>query len=285
VHTGYSARRCAGRYVGGGRVKITPIARERRHTLHFLREIRGFSPVFLGTDVDMTAVTGHRDTRHKYSVVTYVLYAAARVLAAHPEANAAIRGRGRPRIGRYPSVNGKFTLDRTVNGQRIVLSTVLPDLQLTSLGDIQQQVDHFREGDPAEMPEFAGARLLHRLPWPWGGLLFRLGVRPLSRRGTMFGTFAVTSLGHRAVDGFYSVGGTTITLGLGRIADRPAVVDGTVVVAPLMRLSLTFDHRVIDGAEAADILTELKYALENFEDPGDGDRDVTGVSAAVQAER
>jgi pyruvate/2-oxoglutarate dehydrogenase complex dihydrolipoamide acyltransferase (E2) component len=246
-------------------VNITPIARERRHTLQFLREIRAISPVFLGTDVDMSAVVRHRDTRHKYSVVTYVLHTAARVLAAHPEANSAIRGRRFPRVARYPSANGKFTLDRTMNGRRIVLSTVLPDLQKASLADIQRQVDHFRDSDPETMPEFAGARLLQRLPWPLGGLMFRLGVRPLARRGATFGTFAVTSLGHRPVDAFYSVGGTTITLGVGRITERPVVREAAVEIAPLMHLSFTFDHRVIDGAEAADVLAELKYALENFE--------------------
>jgi pyruvate/2-oxoglutarate dehydrogenase complex dihydrolipoamide acyltransferase (E2) component len=245
-------------------VKITPIARERRHTLQFLREIRAVSPVFLGTDVDMSVVVRHRETEHKYSVVSYVLHAAARVLAAHPEANAAMRGRIRPRIARYSAVNGKFTLDRTVGGQRIVLSAVLPDLQQATLQDIQRQVDHYRDGDPETMPEFAGSRLLQQLPWPVRGLLFRLGVRPLSRRGTAFGTFAVTSLGHRPVDSFYSVGGTTITLGVGRIAERPVAQGGEVVVAPVMGLSLTFDHRVIDGAEAADVLADIKHALENF---------------------
>ena len=212
----------------------------------------------------MSAVVRHRENVRKYSVVTYVMHAAARVLAAHPEANAAIRGTIRPQVARYTSVNGKFTLDRTVNGQRIVLSTVLPNLHQASVADIQEQVDRFRDGDPQTMPEFAGARLLQRLPWPVRGLMFRAGVRPLARRGGAFGTFAVTSLGHRPVDDFYSVGGTTITLGVGRIADRPVVRDAELAVAPVMRLSLTFDHRVIDGAEAADVLADLKHALENF---------------------
>jgi pyruvate/2-oxoglutarate dehydrogenase complex dihydrolipoamide acyltransferase (E2) component len=245
-------------------VKSTPIARERRHTLRFLAEISSFAPVFLDTEVDMTAVAAHRAQGQRYSIISYVLYAAARVLRAHPEANAAIRGGIRPRVARYPQVNGKFTLDRTLNGRRIVLSAVLPGLQDTTLKDIQRRLDHFREGDPATMPEFAPVRLLHSLPLPLGGLLFRLGARPLHRRPATMGTFAVTSLGHRAVDSFHSVGGTTVTLGVGRICDRPAVRDGELVIAPTMRLSLAFDHRVIDGAEAADVLTEIKAALEGF---------------------
>ncbi|MFI9274308.1 2-oxo acid dehydrogenase subunit E2 [Kitasatospora sp. NPDC052896] len=247
---------------------VTRIAPERRHTLQFLREIRAFSPVFLDTEVDMSMIQRHRaaarERGERYSVVSYVLHAGGRVLDRHPEANAAIRGTARPKIARYSSVNGKVTLDKTIGGQRVVLSTVLPDLQRAELAEIQHRLAHHRDGDPERMPEYAPTRLLHRLPWPFGGWLFRLGVRPLRRRAGAFGTFAVTSLSHRPVDGFASVGGTTITLGLGQVADRPVVRAGEVVAAPTMRLTLTFDHRVIDGAEAADVLADLKQALESF---------------------
>lgn len=240
-----------------------PIARERGHTLIFLDEIRSTVPVFLDTDVDMTAVQRHRDT-HRFSLVTYVLLAAGRVLAAHPQANAAIRGRFRPRVAHYAEVSGKLTLDKTLNGQRIVLAAVLPGLHRASLAEIQEKIRHYQEADPAVAAEFGGARMLHRLPRPLDAFAYRAAVRPLGRRPEVFGTFALTSLGHRPVDGFHSVGGTTITIGLGRMADRPAVRDGRLTIAPLMRVSLTFDHRVIDGAEAADVLADLKTALEDF---------------------
>lgn len=251
-----------------GPVEQAPVARERHHTLHFLDTIREFSPVFLDTEVDMTAVRAHRadaDARGcRYSTLTYLLHTAARVLAAHPEANAAVRGRLRRRVARYPGAHGKITLDKTLNGQRIVLSAVLRDLERAGLDDIQGQIDRLRSGDPAELPEFSGARLLHRLPWPVGALAYRAAVRPLARRAEAMGTFAVTSLGHRPVDGFHSVGGTTVTLGVGRTQDRPVVRESRVVVAPVLRLNLSFDHRVIDGAEAADVLAEIKEGLEAF---------------------
>ncbi|MET9352427.1 2-oxo acid dehydrogenase subunit E2 [Streptomyces sp. NPDC006617] len=245
-----------------------PLPRQRRQTLYFLEQIRSFSPVFLDTEVDMGEVLRHRDAARadgrRFSVVTYVLHAGARVLAAHPQANAAIHGRRLPRVAHYPQVNAKLALDRTLDGQRAVLSAVLPDLAKADLAHIQQQVSHYRDGDAANMTEFAGVRKLQGLPVPVGRFAFRRFVQPLARRGEVFGTFAVTSLGHRAVDSFHSVGGTTVTLGVGRILVRPVVRDGAVTSAPVMRLSLTFDHRVIDGGEAADILTEIKDALECF---------------------
>jgi hypothetical protein len=248
-----------------------PVARERRHTLYFLREITSFSPVFLDTEVDMGRVLDLRAEARaaggRYSVVSFVLLATARALARHPEANAAVRGRARPRVAHYEEISGKLALDRRVNGRRVVLSAVLPGLRDAELDDVQRKVDHFLAGDPDAMPEYAGVRALHRLPGPVGAALFRRTVRPLARRPAVNGTFAVSSLGHRPVDGFHSVGGTTVTVGVGQIARRPAVRGEEIVARPLMRLSLTFDHRVIDGAEAADVLADIKEGLEDFPAP------------------
>lgn len=267
---------------------IAPVARERRPTLYFLREIRSFAPVHLDTEVDMTRVKAHRSAARAegdhYSWLSYVLHTASRALAAHPAANAAIRGRVRPKVVRFNSVHGKFTMDHTVNGQRVVLSANLPHLQVASLDEIQRKVDHYTRGDAELLPEFAGARLIRKLPWVVGGVAYRSRTRPLRNRAVTVGTFAVTSLSHREVDGFHSVGGTTVTLGLGRIADRPVARDGEVAVAPVMRLNLTFDHRVIDGAEAADLLTDIKHALEEFEDvPAAGTNDVAELKQFVLA--
>ena len=271
--------------MSNGRLAVAAVARERRHTLHFLSEIRAISPVFLDTEVDMTRIRAHRVTARaegrSYSTVTYLLHEAARVLSAHPEANAAIRGRIRPRVARYLPVHGKLTLDKTLGGQRVVLSAVLRDLQHSDLDRIQRQINRFRDGDPATMPEFGPARLVHRLPMLIGRLAVRAGVRPLARRPAAMGTFAVTSLGHRPVDTFFSVGGTTITLGVGSTQERPVARDGQVIIAPMMRLSLTFDHRVIDGAEAADVLAEIKNRLESF--PDFAENAVRPPAAAVQA--
>ncbi|MFD9721491.1 2-oxo acid dehydrogenase subunit E2 [Streptomyces sp. NPDC059076] len=248
-----------------------PLPRERHHTLFFLEVIRDFSPVFLDTEVDMGRVLAHRAAAAagpdavRYARTAYVLQAAGRVLAHHPDANAAVQGGLlRPRIAHYPFVNGKLALDRTLNGRRVVLGTVLPGLQDSGLPAIQAHLDRVRDGDPATSAEFEGVRQLHGLPWSEGRRRFRHAARSLALRPHLTGTFSVTSLGHRAVDSFHSVGGTTTTFGVGRIVDRPVVRRGEITVAPVMRLSLAFDHRAIDGAEAADVLTEVKEALEGL---------------------
>ncbi|MGG0822401.1 dihydrolipoamide acetyltransferase family protein [Paenibacillus turicensis] len=54
-------------------------------------------------------------------------------------------------------------------------------------------------------------------------------------------------------------------LGTGRISEKPVVRDGEVVVAPVMALSLSFDHRLIDGATAQNFMNYIKQLLANPE--------------------
>jgi 2-oxoglutarate dehydrogenase E2 component (dihydrolipoamide succinyltransferase) len=55
----------------------------------------------------------------------------------------------------------------------------------------------------------------------------------------------------------------TAILGMHKIQDRPVVVDGQVVVRPMMYLAMTYDHRLIDGREAVQFLVAIKDALED----------------------
>jgi pyruvate dehydrogenase E2 component (dihydrolipoamide acetyltransferase) len=52
-------------------------------------------------------------------------------------------------------------------------------------------------------------------------------------------------------------------LGTGKISDKPWVKEGQVVIRKVLPLSLTFDHRVNDGAGAAKFLTRLSAYLED----------------------
>ncbi|MBV6423650.1 MAG: Dihydrolipoyllysine-residue succinyltransferase component of 2-oxoglutarate dehydrogenase complex [Steroidobacteraceae bacterium] len=51
-------------------------------------------------------------------------------------------------------------------------------------------------------------------------------------------------------------------LGMHKTQDRPIVVDGEIVVRPMMYIALTYDHRIIDGREAVQFLVAVKEALE-----------------------
>ncbi len=89
--------------------------------------------------------------------------------------------------------------------------------------------------------------------------------RKLDMADLMGGTFTISNLG--------SIGGTFFTpiinhpeaaiLGIGKIVDKPVVRGGKIVIRKIMPLSLTYDHRLIDGAQAAAFLNTVISYLEN----------------------
>ncbi|MEG0918089.1 MAG: 2-oxo acid dehydrogenase subunit E2, partial [Myroides sp.] len=52
-------------------------------------------------------------------------------------------------------------------------------------------------------------------------------------------------------------------LGMHNIIERPVAVNGQVVIAPMMYIALSYDHRIIDGRESVGFLVAVKEALEN----------------------
>lgn len=79
------------------------------------------------------------------------------------------------------------------------------------------------------------------------------------------GTFTISNLGSYDVDGFTPIINQpeSAILGVGRIVKKPAVVNDEIVIASMMTLSLSFDHRLVDGAQAAQFLKCIKTYLED----------------------
>ncbi|MCP4592302.1 MAG: 2-oxo acid dehydrogenase subunit E2 [bacterium] len=79
------------------------------------------------------------------------------------------------------------------------------------------------------------------------------------------GTFTITNVG--------PLGGTALIptinypevaiLGMGRVQDKPVVVDGEIVIRKILPLTLAFDHRIADGADAARFVTEMVRQLSD----------------------
>jgi pyruvate dehydrogenase E2 component (dihydrolipoamide acetyltransferase) len=78
------------------------------------------------------------------------------------------------------------------------------------------------------------------------------------------GTFTISNLGMFGVETFVAVLNPpqAAILAVGAIEDRPVARDGALAVAPLMSLTLTCDHRALDGATAAEFLRSVKDFLE-----------------------
>jgi pyruvate dehydrogenase E2 component (dihydrolipoamide acetyltransferase) len=90
-------------------------------------------------------------------------------------------------------------------------------------------------------------------------------LRPEDVQG---GTFTISNLGMYGVDAFQAIVNPpqAAILAVGRIVERPVAVDGAVAARPVLTLTLSFDHRVVDGARGAEFLDTLASLVETGEE-------------------
>jgi len=81
------------------------------------------------------------------------------------------------------------------------------------------------------------------------------------------GTFTISNLGMFGVDAFSAIitPPQAAILAIGRIAERVVPVDGRPGIRPMMSLTLSSDHRVVDGARAAEFLRDVAEAIASPE--------------------
>jgi len=186
---------------------------------------------FLVREVDAGALVEARDRLGKETVTHTDLLIAltARVLAKHPKMNASWNGQS---IHFNSSVNISVAMAVTDG----VVGAVIHDAGTTALADIAAQRKQLTER----------ARSGH--------------LRPHDVTG---GTFTISNLGMYGIDAFNAIitPPQTAVLAVGRIADRVVPVSGQPAIRPMLTMSLSSDHRVVDGAQAAVFLSELAEAI------------------------
>ena len=112
-----------------------------------------------------------------------------------------------------------------------------------------------RDADRRSLRELSGELLQ---------LVERARAGRLTPRDMQGGTFSITNLGAYRVDGFTPIINPpeTAILGVGRIAEKAVVTSGAIEARTMCTLSLSFDHRVVDGAPAAAFLARVAELLE-----------------------
>lgn len=111
----------------------------------------------------------------------------------------------------------------------------------------------------------AEAKPLHQIHRELAELIQRALQNRSTPQDLEGGTFSITNLGMYDIDGFTPIINPpqTAILGIGRIRPKPAEENGTLVMREQVTLSLSFDHRLVDGAPAARFLQRIKHLVEH----------------------
>jgi pyruvate dehydrogenase E2 component (dihydrolipoamide acetyltransferase) len=192
--------------------------------------------VTLTTEADATNLVSARqqavvELDEKVSFDALLVALVARALREHPHVNVRLTEGGIETIG---EINIGVALDT----ERGLLVPVVRDCASKSLAEIQ-------------------------------GALRGLAERALAGRSLpddlSGGTFTITNLGMFEIDAFAPIINPpeSAILGVGRIVSKPVGLDGQIVLRDMMALSLSFDHRLLDGGPAARFLQRVKQLVES----------------------
>jgi len=165
----------------------------------------------------------------RLTITDLLIAVTTRVLAKHPKMNASWTAEG-------PRSNADISISVAIAVKDGVVGAVIRKADKLKLGEIA-----------AERRDLTQRARAGRL-------------RPADIAG---GTFTISNLGMYSVDAFTAIiaAPQAAILAVGSISDRVVAVDGKAVVRPMITLTLSSDHRVVDGARAAEFLGELAEAL------------------------
>jgi pyruvate dehydrogenase E2 component (dihydrolipoamide acetyltransferase) len=203
---------------------------------------RTAAPVTLTTKADATGFRQLRDQRRATgglvpSYTALMLFLVARALRRHPQLN--VRWKGDTIAWQEDAIVqcAGIHIGAAVDTEAGLVVPVVRDADRLGLHEI---ADRLRD-----LAERARQRRL----------------RAEELRGA---TFTITNLGMYGIDAFTPIINLPecAVLGVGRVVSEPAVHAGAIVPRDMVTLSLTFDHRVMDGAPAARFLNDVRLGIE-----------------------
>lgn len=201
---------------------------------------REIARVTLTTEADATRLVELREEINsrqsdslalvKFSFTDFLILLVSRALLKYPYMNATLREDG---VHQHAFVN----LGVAADTERGLLVPVIRDAHRKGLGEIFAEVR--RLSDAARSGKIA----------------------PEDLRG---GTFTLTNLGAQEIDAFAPIVNQPeiAILGVGRIVQKPAAYQGQLALRWMVSLSLSFDHRIVDGAPAGKFLQHVKHLVE-----------------------
>ncbi len=148
-----------------------------------------------------------------------------------------------------------------------------PAVNSSWMGDFIRQNHHIHIGTAVAVDEglivpvvkFADQKSLSQIADEAGKLIEKARTKKIQPQEFTGNTFTISNLGMMDIDEFTAIINPpdSCILAVGKITPTPVVENGAIVVRQLMKLTLSCDHRTVDGAVGARFLQTLKAHLEN----------------------
>ena len=232
-----------------GEVEEVPMSMMRRTVAKRMSESYFTAPVFVANiEVDMTEVKNLRanimqqlidETGYKLTITDIISLATVKSLMKHPYVNCSLSADGtKILLHKYVNLAMAVGLESGLltpvvkNAEKMNLRELMISLKDLTKKAVEMNTPKLEKDENSELED---------------------------------STFTISNLGMFGIDSFAPIINqpNSAILGVSATVDKPVVLNGEITVRPIMKLSITVDHRVVDGMEAAKFLNTLKNYLEN----------------------
>ena len=243
---------------------LSPVPKHRRPVLDRLASASRRFQVHALVELDIAEASARIAAEEQHvSWTGFVIASLARAVAQHPEVNARKAGN---RILTFDRVDLGVTAERHWEGRKVLDVITIRDADRTSCAEISRMLHEAKYGRPGggQQPRGLTAAMV-RLPGPLRRTAIRIAARNPGVAASFGPAVGVTSLGMFSSGWAWAVplAPLTVIATVGGVVDRAVVRDGAVVARPMMPLTLSFDHAVIDGAPAARFTGTFRSLVES----------------------
>jgi len=211
---------------------------------------------------------------HRVTILHFLMCVMSRVLHYHvPELNCYAQWGG---IKKRPDVSISTAV--MINDRDLTTLTIRSAATKTILELSKETNDYVKKRRSGQDDAALAKRnVLSRVPWPFRSWLFQFmrwfvyefgGKIPGTGFSTdMFGSLLITNIGslglQYGIPALMPASNLSFVLAMGKIYEKPVVIDGEIAIRTVLPLSATFDHRVVDGAHVGRMVAAVVYYFEN----------------------
>jgi pyruvate/2-oxoglutarate dehydrogenase complex dihydrolipoamide acyltransferase (E2) component len=253
--------------------QLIPYPKMRRAIAGSLRSFR-HKPIVHGLiEVDVTRarefLREHKaQTGESLSFTAYIIACVGKAVDEHKSVQA--YRQGRKHLVVFDDVDVAITIERDIAGQRVPLAYVIRATNRKTFREIHHEIRANQAQDKAKsilgftefpfLPAVLFTRILYRI------------LRTFPRlHKRVVGTVGITAVGMFGKGSGWGipVASGSLTITLGGIASKPGVIDGHIAIRDYLCMTLSFDHRIVDGGPAARFTERLRDLIESGYGLGD----------------
>jgi pyruvate dehydrogenase E2 component (dihydrolipoamide acetyltransferase) len=203
-------------------------------------------------------------SRNNVTYTPVLIKIIAHVQQKYPIMNAILaRDIIRKKIFLPDDVDISFAMEKQYKRGTVVLIPIIKEVNKKSIGAISSEIKHLAELSFDEMPQIKLIKLMNRYPDFLKYLTLRMICQSAKLYNFFFGTVGVTNLGKFGITYFYPLWINATVFGIGTIEEKPVVKNGTITTAHMLYLTIAFNHRILDGSAASEILAAVKRTIED----------------------